>query len=74
LGRRACIHKVGAERPARKLTEEAKMSKERFYVGIDVGCSEVWAVAGKSKARKFSHDDLYPTQSLAAGGFFLEPI
>ncbi len=33
------------------------MSKERFYVGIDVGCSEVWVVAGKSKARKFSHND-----------------
>lgn len=32
------------------------MSKERFYVGIDVGQSEVWASVGSGKPRKFRHD------------------
>jgi len=32
------------------------MSKERFYVGVDVGCSEVWVMAGHGKTRKFSND------------------
>jgi len=32
------------------------MNKESFYVGVDVGQSEVWAAVGRGKPRKFSHD------------------
>lgn len=55
--RTACMYKVGGQCPICRsmILQEQVMSKQVSYVGIDVGCEELWVMVPGMKPRKFEH-------------------